>query len=141
MFLMVFSVLMFRGYPKKTSYYSEEKHLERIKNRIEKNIIKNLSEYTDFSVYPLYNQNDELNLFLVEFEPSDFLFIFLRDENWKGLSCFGVSTSMYRMSTIHTEWSPYTVDETDSQPYPDTTNGGNLMKTVIKSNTTKVLIM
>lgn len=124
--ILILSVCMLGGCSKKVSDFTEEEHIRRVTERIEKQVMTDSTKYIGFSVYPLYNEDDELQYFLVEYEPYGFMFIQPKDEEWKGLSCLGVSTSMYRVSNVYTgddeygTWSPYTIDETNSQPFPET---------------------
>lgn len=117
------------GCAEKASKYTEEEHIQRVKERIQKRFIDtdlrwiNREQPTDFEVYPLYNENDELSYFLVEFEPYGFIFVLLRDEQSKASAFFGASASMYRIADNidgNNDWSPYIIDETNSQPAPDT---------------------
>ena len=115
------------GCKKKAASFSEEEHIQRISERIDKQLdtwtYADGKKYEGYKVYPLYDENEELKHFLVEFEPCGFTFIRLDDEQSKIYSCIGVNTSMYRRSTFYGEmrtWSPYIHDKTLSQPYPDT---------------------
>lgn len=49
--------------------YSEEKHMQRIRERAEERFLGEDSEYTGLEVYPIYNEYDELKYALIEFEP------------------------------------------------------------------------
>ena len=119
----------FNGGSEKASKYTEEEHIQRVTERIQKRFIDTNLRWVDreqptaFEVFPLYNENDELKYFLVEFEPYGFLYILLRDEQMKGFSWLGASTSMYKIAddiSGKNDWSPYKIDETNSQPSPDT---------------------
>ncbi len=118
--LMLFSSLfMFAGCTHKAKYYTVEEHTQRVRERMEKRMEDPYYEsFTGFEVYPLYNVNDELNYFLIELEPYGFFFVLIRDEHWQLFSW----SSMYLIDKCyeHKTWSPYTVDETNSQPEPDT---------------------
>ena len=118
--LMLFSSLfMFAGCTHKASHYTEEEHIQRVRERMEKRMEDtDYESFTGFEVYPLYNVNDELNYFLIELEPHGFLFVLLKDEYWQVFSW----SSMYLVNSAYKErtWSPYTIDETNSQPEPDT---------------------
>jgi len=109
------------GCSKKASDYTEEEHKQRINERIEKKFLGSGSEYESFTLFSLHDENDKLKYFLVEFEPIGFIFIQIKDERSNFLNLFGASTSMYRLSTIFgvRTWSPYKIDPTNSQPYPD----------------------
>ena len=112
----------FRACAFKYNRFSEEEHIQRIAERIEKRFIADQTFYTNFCVYPLFSENEELKYFLVEFEPYGFVFIKLKDEKFQITSCLGTSSSMYGLSNIYgkTTWSPYTIVKTNSQPFPDT---------------------
>ena len=120
----------FGGCSEKVDDYTVEEHIERISERLENRDTVSLPPYDctyeDFKVYPLYNENEELVYFLVEFEPYGFAFVYLRDELsifetiW--LSILGKEWSMYQISRLYGSgytWSPYKIDETRSQPWPN----------------------
>ena len=117
--LMLFSSLFtFAGCTHKAKYYTVEEHTQRVRERMEKRMEEPYYEsFTGFEVYPLYNVNDELNYFLIELEPYGFSFVLIRDEHWQLFSW----SSMYLVDNAYKNitWSPYTVDETNSQPEPD----------------------
>ncbi|MEE0842658.1 MAG: hypothetical protein U0M04_07175 [Christensenellales bacterium] len=50
-------------------FYSTEQHMGRISKRVQERFI-DTGQYQSYSVYPLYDENDEVSHFLVEFEPS-----------------------------------------------------------------------
>ena len=108
--------LNFAGCAKKVSDFTEEEHIKRISERVEKQFITEEKGYTDFSVYPLYDLDEKLSYFLIEFEPYDFILVKLYDEHF--LSCIGLG-KMYLLSSYGREWSPYSIDETKSQPWPE----------------------
>lgn len=55
--------------------YTLEQHMERISERVEKRYFKEDTTFTGYKLYPLYNANEELSYFLVEFEPYGFVFV------------------------------------------------------------------
>lgn len=103
--IMIFAILGLVGCSKKTSQYTEDEHIQRVTERIQKKYIDTDLNWVDneqptsFDVFPLYNENDKLECFLVEFEPYGFLFIQMRDERNKVFSWAGASTSMYKISS------------------------------------------
>ena len=113
--LLLFS---FSGCADRADSFTLEEHIQRISERIK------VSEadwgypegesYENFTVYPLYNENEEFTRFLVEFEPYGFVFVRVRDLSLSdriGLILSGQSTSMYARSHIYNKdgivWSPY----------------------------------
>ncbi len=85
--------------------YSEEQHIQRIKERAEKRFLGEESEYTGLEVYPIYNEYDTLKYALIEFEPQGFLYVSIsnRAYPWKG---------MYTLNSREPEsWMPYRVKE------------------------------
>ncbi len=86
--------------------YSEEQHIQRIKERAEKRFLGEESEYTGLEVYPIYNEYDEMRFVLIEFEPQGFIYVHIKDQAypWKG---------MYTLSNIESErcWWPYRIKE------------------------------
>lgn len=119
--LMLFSLITLTACSNKASRYSKEEHINRVTERIEKRFINGSTELTGFQVFPLYDEADEMKYFLVEFEPYGFLYVKI-NENYSTVgSWFGGVGSMYTLSETYTNisWSRYTIDETNSQPFPD----------------------
>lgn len=88
--------------------YTEQQHIERINERVKKST---RYKYDSFDVYPLYDENDKIQFYLIEFEPSGFIYVQLT--KWSMFnyifSC-GTPTSMY-MDAKSGYWYRYTVDE------------------------------
>ena len=122
----------------KADSYTVEEHIERITQRFnlkKQDITERCKiEIENFNVYPLYNENEEVKYYLIEFNPFGFTLVDCRDEPSPKLlySCLGANISMYMLShkiygstyiydgeTYMLTWSPYIADETNSQPYPD----------------------
>ena len=54
--------------------YNEQEHFERVAKRVEKRYMQNEdSKFTSYEIYPLYDENDEISFFMVEFEPYGFV--------------------------------------------------------------------
>ena len=112
--------------------YSEEEHIERISNLVQENYIGGDSKYamvhgliqprshnaertvyTDFKVYPLYDENEEFTYFcIVEFEPSAYLYVKIWNKE--------IGHSMYsRCETQMNEpWKRYRIRENGETPPP-----------------------
>lgn len=120
-FITLFSLSVLTGCSEKPSKYSEDEHVNRITERIEKRFINGSTELTGFQVFPLYDEADKIKHFLVEFEPYGFLYVRINEKNSTVGSWFGGVGSMYTLSDteVKTSWSSYTIDETSSQPFPD----------------------
>ncbi len=100
----------------KASSYTEEEHIARITERIKNKDFSWALTYDSFEVYPLYNQNEEVKNFLVEFEPFGFIFVNLRDTRFVFCNINDAGNSMYKRTDFYCEgqstWSPYSRDET-----------------------------
>lgn len=87
-------------------FYPEKWHIQRIEYRAEKRFLGEGSEYTGLEVYPIYNENDEMEYALIEFEPQGFLYVGIGERTypWK---------SMYTLNTKEPDepWMPYRVKE------------------------------
>lgn len=115
--------ITFTGCNKNIDDFTVEEHIQRITERMK---ARDLTEeypfgftYEDFEVYPLYNENEELNYFLIEFEPYGFMFVYVREIK-PSLAMIIWNDSMYSLSSMHNEsfpWSPYVVDETKGNTY------------------------
>lgn len=64
--------------------YTKEQHIQRISKRVEQRLneghFKGFGGYyfeniTDFAVYPIYNNDDKLVWFLIEFEPIGYIYV------------------------------------------------------------------
>lgn len=64
----------------KASDYTVAEHTARVTELAKKRYLKEDSEYTDLEVFPLYDENNELKYFLIEFEPYGFVYIKIRNE-------------------------------------------------------------
>ncbi len=104
----------------RASYFTEEEHLARVTERIEKKYMTEDGKFTSFAVYPLYNEKDKLQYFLVEFEPQGFVYVKIRDKWYNNI--FESMHSLYGVSNTPpiTPWYRYTIDPTKSQPEPYT---------------------
>lgn len=115
--VMLFVAIVFVGC-NKVSSFSEEEHIQRISERIEKRYERKHSgdvKQKDFKLYPLYGKNEELKMFLMEYDPDGFTFILLQDEPFFLAACLKAHKSMYiesacRYNKSH-PWSPYIADE------------------------------
>ncbi len=112
--LVVFVFLCCFG--EKPEQFTEEQHIARITRKLNRKIKKKFSkawftfEYDSFEVYPLYNQDEKLEFFLVEFEPSSFIFISMID-NYKYIDfIFGIKSMYLHSVGPICEWSPYTFE-------------------------------
>ena len=88
----------------RASSYTEEEHVARVTERAKERFLGEGSEYTGLEVYPVYNEYDELNYMLIEFQPQGFLYVLIDREQfpWK----------MYTLSNMQPEsWMPYRVKE------------------------------
>ena len=120
--LLVLTIIILSVCGEKPSQFTEEEHIARISKKIDKKIKKKFSndrytfEYDSFEVYPLYNLNEELEYFLVEFEPSSFMFIHMRDK-YKYIYYFiGVKSMYYHSTNICYQWSRYKIDYASVHP-------------------------
>ena len=95
------------------SFYSEERHIQRIKNRAEERFLGEGSEYTGLEVYPIYNEYDDLRYALIEFEPQGFLYVYISERAYPW-------SSMYSLSGTEPEpWMPYRVKEGVNEEFVD----------------------
>ncbi|MCL2630886.1 MAG: hypothetical protein FWD49_05125 [Firmicutes bacterium] len=117
---MIFTVILsLTGCSQKASRYTEAEHIQRVTERVEKRFMGVGSDFISFNVYSLFNEADELNYFLVEFEPVGFLFVKINKETHSFMRLFG-GAGMYTYSGLKlNEWQRYTIDEWNNQPPPD----------------------
>ena len=96
----------------KASYYSDEEHEERVRKLVEKRYFAEGTKYESYELYPIYDENDKLSFFLVDFEPDAFVYIVIheRDTSWM------YGKSMYTRCDGET-WSRYKFDENNEIIY------------------------
>ena len=95
------------------SYYTEEQHLQRISELVEKRYMSGDYDYMSYEVFPLYDQNEEMHYCVVEFKPHGFVWVKIneRNLNYKGLN------GMYSRRETD-EWSRYEyIDTTQTSSY------------------------
>ena len=92
-----------------SGFYSEEQHIQRVRERAEERYLGEGSEYTGLEVYPVYNEYDELKYMLIELEPQGFMYVRIeKDSTFEWLSGVG----MYLCSELEpVSWMPYRVKE------------------------------
>lgn len=134
--IMILIVFFSPFYHEKASKYTEDEHFKRVSERIQKRYIDgsekiypydkiNKNKYypkvkaTDFSIYPLYNENDELKFFLIEFRPFGWLYVSIVDEQPRIYNLLFTRTGMYTLSSTDGEspWTPFTIDADDDTNY------------------------
>lgn len=96
-----------------SDWYFDEFHLKQIKKRIEKRYILSDYGYESFEIYPLYDENDEFSLYLIEFEPQGYFYVKIYKSVNVFWACAGI-TGMYQKSTIfrtESDWQRYRVEE------------------------------
>ena len=97
------------------SYYTEEQHLKRISELVEKHHENGGFYYTSYELFPLYDQNEEMHYCIVEFKPYGFVWIKIneRNLNYKGLN------GMYTRCEVD-GWSRYEyIDTTQTSSSED----------------------
>ena len=97
--------------------YTVEEHIQRISDRIRARDFTSQYPYgltyEDFEVYPVYNENEKINYYLIELEPYGFVFVRVREKP-SFLTAIIFRPSMYLLLDAYTEnhpWSPYVVNE------------------------------
>lgn len=104
--VMALGVFGLTGCGQKASKYTEAEHIQRIAERVE----QRFQDEKEFDIYPLFDRDDKLTHFVVEFESGRFEFIMLFDT--PAFSCTGSPKSMYRLGTINEyPWRRYTYDK------------------------------
>jgi len=120
LFLSLVLLISFSGCGLKASDYTEEEHVQRVTERVEKKYkdsdLWNGRRYDDYTVYPLYSEDEVLTHFLVEFEPYGFVIVLLLKEESISPSCI-LSVSMYKQINMYIKgtWSPYWIVEENRQ--------------------------
>ncbi len=95
---------------RRSSWYSEEQHIKRLNKRVE-NSYKNWNylngeHYESFKIYPLYEKDDTLRYFLVEFEPFGFTCIYINKYELNRQLLLFFRKSMYTEGDLYRDEYP-----------------------------------
>ena len=103
---LILSMSVFSSCGLKSSNYTEKEHLQRVKKRVEERYFSGdgAYEYTDYEIYPVYNENDKLGYFLVEFAPCGFVYIMITEGDFSWIFC----TGMYLRDSFDDKWGKTT---------------------------------
>ncbi len=77
-FLIVY--LVYESKLEKATDYTVAQHTARVTELAKKRYLKEGSEYTDLQVFPLYNAENKLVCFLIEFQPRGFVYVKVRSK-------------------------------------------------------------
>lgn len=107
--LFILSFIMLSGCVN-SKLYSEKKHQERVEELVKKRYLGENSKYESYEIHPLYDENDTLKYFIVDFEPEGFVWIIVNEYDW----CVG--PSMYTRDEA-SKWQKfqYELDENGKQ--------------------------
>lgn len=115
-FILLVLILTFTGLLsgciRRASAYSEDEHIQRVSKLIEERYFTAGGEHTDYEVFPVYNQFDELKYFIVDFEPTGFVYIKIQERD---KSLFWGPKMYIRMvsafDSVNQTWQRYTIKE------------------------------
>lgn len=116
----MFTMLSFVGCTRYPEDYTLEEHIKNITKKVQKRYIDSgRYEFDSFEVYPIYDQDDKLSYFLVEFEPQGFLFIHLGVQRF--ISYFFAVPGMYMYDDQFLDWFwvryRQAIDGIEPEPY------------------------
>lgn len=119
MLLLSMLLISLYGCTKYPEDYTLEEHIDNITKKVQKRFMDGSSEYDSFAVYPLYDENNKLTHFLVEFEPFGFLFIELGIQRFRSNFLTVPGMYMYCKKYCNITWHRYRlcVNGIEPQPY------------------------
>ncbi len=102
----------------KADYFTEEQHIKRISRRFQKKYMNEGSEIDSFEVYPIYDENENISMFLIECNPYGFMFVEAIDYGPLIIVPLILGSTMYlgsrfygHKNSAYATWTPYTYDE------------------------------
>ncbi len=112
--LMCTIAISFCGCTRYPEDYTLEEHIEKISARVKKTYMKHNPELDSFEIYPLYYEEDQIYAFLVEFEPTGFVFMKPNKQN----NSFLTHSNMYYSDSnyLRNKWSRYRLGGVDVPP-------------------------
>lgn len=114
------------GFAENPSNFTDTEHIirvtERFSDRLDRYTYDDGSKVESFTVYPLYNQNDKLTMFLIEMEPYGFEFVFLREtvsiyKMYRDESIYRMSLDTYGIG-LDDNWERYKIDKETGETVP-----------------------
>lgn len=101
LFMITLWVILVNGC-QQTASLDDEGHYDKIKKIIEEKYLTQTYGFTSFELYNVYNENDEPEYYLAEFEPFGYLYIKVNERSYPGNgSIYSTSHEFY--------WTPYKV--------------------------------
>lgn len=101
LFMIALFVILINGC-QQTASLDDEGHYDKIKKIIEEKYLTQTYGFTSFELYNVYNENDEPEYYLAEFEPFGYLYIKVNKRSYPGNgSIYSTSDEFY--------WTPYKV--------------------------------
>ncbi|MBR1675740.1 MAG: hypothetical protein IJ706_00445 [Clostridia bacterium] len=96
--------------------YTEEQHIADIKKLIDEKYMTD-GVYTDYTIKPLYDEEEKLTGFAVDFEPKDFFYIRLRYVGDFPKGHIYIIDSAHRDKLSDKGWFPYVMNENNAWRY------------------------
>ena len=97
-------IILFGSYDR--SNVTMEEHIKEISERIEEKYMPKYKDFTSYSVYPVYDENEEVYCYLVEFEPEGFMYVHA-NEKVRFASIFGMGGPYTRNAGPMNGWTKY----------------------------------
>ena len=96
--------------------YTEEQHLQRISELVEKRYTSDKYDYTSYKIFPLYDQNEKMKHCLVEFEPYGFVWVRV---NSRDMGFIALHSMYTRCEPVEYPWSRYEYINTTQTSYSE----------------------
>lgn len=100
-------------------YYTDEQHLQKITELVEKRYINSKYNATSFKLFPLYDADDKISYYLVDFEPYGWVYINIHNPRFinklTGVKMYAVNNT----TDIETHFQRYKIciDGVEPPPY------------------------
>ncbi len=92
------------------SNFTVEEHVKKINELVSKNTtLSQRFNYDSFDVYPLYDYDDEVQIYLVEFNPKGYIFV--KSNNEPNFIKILNGIGMYTYTEGDTPWQRYTINQ------------------------------
>ena len=98
--------------------YTEEEHIARVTELARQRYIEN-GDFTDLEVFPLYDVNDKLAYFLIELQPTGYVYVQLNKEESYVHSLYTMDLHYSAPYSMNFAWFYNTVDRDTATWYTD----------------------
>ncbi len=110
--IVLAGIIICTGYIDRSKVTMEE-HIKEISERIEEKYMPKYKDFTSYSVYPVYDENEEVYCYLVEFEPEGFMYVHANEKVYF-TAILGTGGPYTRNTDPMNGWTEYRLEKNEN---------------------------